>query len=173
MNGFNVAEAGHLVNILPPQYVTNGVTSQAFNMGKSEHVSILIQIGAVAPTLPTSIQVLATSTGTAGQASPAVGTAIPFRYYLCSGVGSSADLLSPPLVATAAGIPQAQLDKGVSFILIEIDSAEINFLGDSDGADFPYLNLVINNGPNATLMSAAAIMSGVRWQYQGGQSATS
>ncbi len=54
-----------------------------------------------------------------------------------------------------------------TFLIIELDSAELDFLGDSDGADFPYLQLVITNGAFPTIASAVAVLSGVRQQYQG------
>ena len=45
MNGYNISEAGHLVNILPPVDITGGKTCQAFSMANYRHASILIQIG--------------------------------------------------------------------------------------------------------------------------------
>ena len=142
---------------------------------KAEHVSIILQFGAIAPTMPTSVQILCTQTNTAGEASPPVGQNIGFRFYTCTSGGPSVDTLSPPQIATTAGILQATLSKlGNSYLIIEIDSAEIDILGDSDELNqvYPFLQLVINNGPNATLASAVAVMSGYRQAYQGNLSAT-
>lgn len=175
MIGFNVSEGGHQINIIPPASYGGGVVSQAFNMGLAAHVSICIQLGALGASLPTSIQLVANGSITGAQTSPPTGTAIPFRAYLNKGGGgTSADLLSPPTYYPAAGILAAALSPIKNqMIWIELDSAELDFLGDSDNADYPYLQVVITNGAFPTMISAVAIMSGVRQAYQGGgQTAT-
>jgi hypothetical protein len=175
MIGYNVSEAGHLVNILPPASIGGGAVSQAFNMGLAAHCSIIIQLSTLGATLPTSIQLVANSSITQSKTSPPGGTAVPFRAYLNKGGGgTSNDLLSPPTYYAAAGILAAALSPIANqMISIEIDAAELDFLGDSDNADFPYLQLVITNGAFPTVASAVAIMSGLRQSYQGGgQTAT-
>jgi hypothetical protein len=170
MNGFNVAEGGHAVQLIPPQTIGGGVVSQAFNMGLSEHVSIIIQFGVFGATAPTSIQLVANASITQSLTSPPGGTAIPFRYYFANelAAGTLNDQLSPPVYAAAAGLLAAAISKlNNTFLVIELDSAELDFLGDSDKADFPYLQVVITNGAFPTLCSAVAIMSGVRQAYQG------
>ena len=69
MNGFNVSEAGHVVNIIPPVDITGGKIAQAFSMAGYKHASIVIQIG-VSAAAPTAI-ILSVGTATAG-----VGTAV-------------------------------------------------------------------------------------------------
>lgn len=170
MIGFNVAEGGHVVNILPPQTIGGGVVSQAFKMGLAAHVSIIVQFGAFGATLPTGLTLVANQTIAQSQTSPPGGTAIPFRYYLANlGTGGTAnDQTSPPTYATAAGLLAAQLSKvNNTYLIIELDAAELDFLGDGDNLDYPYLQLVIANGAFPTLASAVAIMSGVRQSYQG------
>jgi hypothetical protein len=170
MIGFNVSEGGHIVNILPPQTSGGGVVSQAFNMGLAAHVSIIVQFGTFGAAVPTSLKLIASSSIVNSQVSPPTGTAIPFRYYLNKGGGgTSQDLVSPPVVAAAAGLLAAQLSLiNNQFLTIELDSSELDFLGDSDSGDYPYLQLVIANGAYPTLVSAVAILSGVRQAYQGG-----
>ena len=118
MNGFNIAELGHLVNILPPQSISGGVTAQAFSTKNMEHVSIIIQIGAFGAALPTAILLNACSAA-AGTGATAIG----FRYYLSSAQGTSADLTNAPVLATASGILAAALTKtNNQFIVIELDA---------------------------------------------------
>lgn len=173
MNGFNVAEAGHVVQALPPQSISGGVTGPWFSVKKAEHVSIVILIGAIGASKPTAILLNA-----AQNVSGLNSQAIAFRYYLSSqlggsGTGQTADLLSPPVVATTSGITASLLSKlNNEFIVIELDAAELESLGDGDGVDYPYLQLQITDSGNTTYMSAAAILSGVRFQYQLGATVT-
>ena len=176
MNGFNVSESGHVVQLIPPKSSTGEAHSQCFNFGKAEHASIIITLGAIT-SLPTAIQVMAASTAAlAASGSTAAGTwqPMPFRYYVNTTAGTSADLTSPPQMATAAaGIPVTAAGLTATtntFVIIEMDSAEIDYLGDSNGADYPYVFLVTTSGN--CYISAVAILSGVRWQYQGGQTVT-
>lgn len=173
MIGFNVSEAGKVVNVLPPISISGGKSGQAFHIGFAAHVSIIIQFGVFGAALPTAILVNLCKTAAGGSA-----TAIPFRYYTSnsvSGGGTVVDQLNAPLWATAAGITTALLDNTVvcpantnNFIVIELDSAEVDQLGDSDGAAYPYVQLQITDSGNVTYASAVAILSGVRQQYEGG-----
>lgn len=168
MIGFNIAEGGHPVNILSPKSISGGATAQAFSMKNAAHVSIIIQIGAVGAAMPTSI-VLNACTAVAGTGA----TAMPFRYYLVSAAGNSVDTTNAPVYAPAAGILQAALTLSAGqFIIIELDASELDYLGDGDNVDFPYLQLVIADSGNTTFMSAFAVQSGVRQAYRGGQTAT-
>ena len=179
MNGFNVSESGHVVEILPPQSIGGGVTTQPFSFKNAEHCSIIISFGKVGAAMPTSIQVIANTTSASGSASPPGGTALPFRYYLSTNAGAggtSVDLLSPPVYATSAGLLQASMTLANNqYMVIEMDAAEITgngLLSDSDGADYPYIVVSIVNGAYNTFCSAVAVMSGVRQAYQGGVSIT-
>lgn len=170
MIGFNVAEGGHVINILPPQTIGGGVVSQGFRMGLCAHVSIIVQFGTFGAAAPTSLTLVANQTFASATASPPGGTAIPFRYYLANDLaaGTLNDQTSPPIYATATGLLQAAITKvNNTFLVIELDAAELDFLGDSNNQDYPVLQLVIANGAYPTLCSAVAIMSGVRQAYQG------
>ena len=180
MQGFNIAEAGHTIQILAPQSIGGGVTTQPFSMKNAAHASIIIQFGKVGTAMPTSVIVYANTTSASGAASPPGGTAIPFRYYLSTNAGSgglSVDLLSPPTYCAATGLLQASMTLANNqFLVIELDAPEITAngtLSDSDGADYPYISVAIANGAYNTFASAVAVLSGVRHKYQGGMSVTS
>jgi hypothetical protein len=169
MNGYNIAEAGHLVQLITPQSIVATTNSQCFNMGKAEHVSIILQLGTI--TTAPVVTVAAFQTAAAALANTG-GIAIPFRYYTCESGGTTIDISSPPVVATSSGFTPSKINN--SYAIIEIDSAEINFLpgtgtpseNDSNGSDYPFLTLVLTSGN--TYAAAVAVLSGVRWQYQSG-----
>lgn len=177
MNGFNISEAGHLVQILPPQNIAGGVTTIPFSMGNAEHVSMLLQFGAIGAVAPTSITVKLLQSAAASP--PSAGQAIGFRYYVTSIPGLKNDLLSPPVYTTTTGI--TSLSAAANYVVvIELDAAEITGgqgalgLSDSDGQDYPYVSVTIANAAGNTIQCAGvAVLSGVRQQFQGGVSVTS
>ena len=177
MQGWNISEGGHTVQILPPQNIAGGVTTIPFSMKNAEHVSVLFQFGAVGAVAPTSIslqllQTAASSPATAGQS-------VGFRYYVQSVPGLKNDLLSPPVYSGTSGL--TVISPAPNFLVqVEFDAAEITGgqnslnLSDSDGVDYPYLAFTIANAASNTIQCAAvAVLSGVRQQYQGGVSVTS
>lgn len=165
MNGFNIAEAGHVVNVLAPVSISGGKTGQRFSTKNAAHVSILVHFGVFGAALPTAILVKGCTAASGGTA-----TAIPFRYYLATSGGTATDTTSPPVVATAAGILAAVLGKiDATYILIEIDTVElVSALGDG----YPYLEVSITDSGNVTYAGILAILSGQRLAYQGGMSVT-
>jgi hypothetical protein len=174
-NGFNVAEMGHTVQLLPPQNISGGIYTPPFSMKNAEHVSIIVQFGAFGASAPTSLQLLLLQT--VAQSPASVGVALPFRYYWESIPGLGNDLLSPPVYSTTAGL--TVFNKATNnYLIIELDAAEIyggqaNLqLSDSDNLDYPYISVAIANGSNAIQCAIVAILSGVRFQYQGGQTVT-
>jgi hypothetical protein len=164
MNGFNISEAAHVIPILQPQNVTGGANALIFSTKMCAHVSILINVGALAAQLGAlTINACQTEAG----ASP---TAIPFRYYKQTTAGAGNDTLSGPTVATAAGFTPANTPNVM--YTIELDSAELDSLGDGNGVDYPYLQVAFANGANADYVSAVAVLSGLRLAYQGSPSQT-
>lgn len=162
MNGFNLAEQGHVVQVLPPVSISGGKTGQRFNMNNAQHVSILIMIGVMSATVPSALLVKGCkdSSGTGA-------TAIPFRYYKSRGGGTTIDQTSPPVVATASGITAFDVASS-EFIIIEIDGSELETLGDaSNTTDYPWIEVSVTDSGNTTLMSIAAILSGQRYAAQG------
>ena len=45
MQGFSVAEQGHVVNIIPPVDITGGVNGDRFKMANYAHATIIVQVG--------------------------------------------------------------------------------------------------------------------------------
>lgn len=158
MQGFNIAEAGHPIPILLPQNVTGGANALIFSMQGAAHVSILISVGALAAQL-------GAITLNACQAEAGTGaTAIGFRYYSQATAGAGNDVLGAPVVATASGFTPPNTPNVL--YVIELDSSELESLGDGDAVDYPYLQLAFANGANADYVSVVAVLSGLRQAYQ-------
>ncbi len=160
MIGFNVSEAGHIVNLIPPVDGNAGapVTCQGFKMDKYDHVSIIIQLGVTAGT-PTSILLVSSTAASAGTT-----TALAFRSYAQTTAGASHDVLVGPTSNAATGITTITGSDNV-FYTIEMDSTEL-----PDGQ--PYLQLQVTMPASSNLVSAIAILSAGRYQYQGSASVT-
>jgi hypothetical protein len=173
MNGFNVSEAGHVVNIIPPVDITGGKIAQAFSMAGYKHASIVIQIG-VSAAAPTAI-ILSVGTATAGVGTAvANATAIPFNIYTQETAGASHDVESAITAVAAAGYSPAATD-GI-FYVIEIDANEMEaaLAGALTGTlgQFTYLQLSITNGTNSVIASAVAVLSGARFSEAQSPTAT-
>lgn len=187
MNGFNVAIGGHPINALSPQTISGGVTAQAFSMKGAEHASILISFGITggSPKVsPTSIVVNQCSSA-AGAGAVALAS---FRYYyqLLGGAGNdifngvqqslaNAPSLPPNWTTSAAGITTFPTNVDNLLYSIEIDSAEletstVDVVGPI--TELPYLQVVIGNGAYATYCSVLVVLSGLRYAYNVGASAT-
>jgi len=162
MNGFNVAEAGHVVNVIAPQDGNAGapVTNQRFSMAKWDHVSIIIQFGVTGGT-PTSILLKAFAAASGGS-----GTAIGFRsYFQDTAQGISNDVLSAGVDNAATGITTITTKDQV-FCVIELDSAAL-----PDGS--PWLQLEVTLPASSNLVSAVAILSAGRNAFASSPSVTS
>src|ERR1700733_15980512 len=162
MEGFNIAELGHVAVILPPQSISggSGLINPAFNMKNWKHASILIAAGAEAPQDTATITLsLCSSAAGAGAA------AIPFNYYFQSAGGPGNDVLSAIQNATSAGITLAAGDWAPnSLIVIEIDANELSsatiggVLAGSLGV-VAYLGLTINCPSAVDLACVMAVLS--------------
>lgn len=157
MYGFNISEAGHVVNLLPPQNITGGVTSQAFNLKTAKHASIIIALGAVAAEFTKIILNLCSNASGAG------ATAIPFNLYIQPTGGAGNDQLGSIQSISAAGYTPAE---GANVVyVIEIDANELEAAGvgiGGDGTD-SYLNVQLTNGANADYACILAVLSGLRF----------
>lgn len=153
MKGFPIAEAAHIVNILPPVDITGGVTGDIFSMKGHSHATIIIQVGVSASAF-TKILVNECSdfSGTGA-------TAIPFRLY-AEETANGDTLGEAEEVESTGKTPSANND---IMYVIELDAADLS-------ADKPYVQLQLTNGTNSVIASAVAILSGAR--YGGPQSAT-
>jgi hypothetical protein len=177
MNGFDVALNGHPINIIPPQNISGGVVSQAFSMKGASHVSIIVKFGAVGgspPVNPTSL-VINQCTNAAGANPNALAS---FRYYYQTAGGPGNDILNgvqnpegtsstpPNWTVSSSGITQFTPTLANTVIVIELEAAELETaLVDQVGTitEYPYLQLVINNGAVVTYCQADAILSGLRF----------
>jgi hypothetical protein len=165
MQGFNVAEAGHAINLLPPQNITGGtgLINPAFNMKGYKHASILIASGAEA-TQDTSTITVSICTSAAG-ANP---VAIPFNWYFQALGGAGNDVLSAIQNAAAAGITLAAGDwPANALIVIEIDANELEgatggVLAGSEGPD-AYVGVTIACGAFADYACVIVVLSGARF----------
>lgn len=161
MKGFNVSEQGHIVNVIPPVDGNAGapVSAQGFSMKGYDHASIIVQIG-VTTAAPTSIILVSSTAASAGTT-----TQLAFRYYSQTVAGKSQDVVTGPLVAVpATGIASPSAADGI-FYVIELDAEEL-----PDGQ--PYLQLQITCAASSFLVSAVAVLSAGRQQYQGSPTVT-
>jgi hypothetical protein len=166
MNGFNVAEEGHVAVILPPISITGGtgLINPAFSMKNYKHASILIASGAEATQDTATITVSLCSTAAGG--SP---VAIPFNYYFQAAGGAGNDVLGSIQNALAAGITLAVGDWPPNgLIVIEIDSDELESsaggaLANSLGVN-SYIGLTIGSPAAVDLACVMVVLSGARFK---------
>jgi len=146
MKGFNLPEQGHVVNILPPIDINGaGATSDYFCLKDYHHVDIVIQLGVTG----------AAATVTVFESDDNAGTdenAIAFNYY--AEETDSGDTLGARTAATVAGFATSTNDN--IFYIISIDASEL-----TEG--YPYLVVKISDPGAATLVNAAAHLTGARY----------
>jgi hypothetical protein len=178
MQGWNIAEAGHAVNLLPPQSITGGTgtISPGFSMKLYKHATIIILLGAEASQLSGNllVQLLPTATGT--------GIDIPFNYY-CQAAGGAGgdDVLSAINNAPATGLVLSASNAPANgMIVIEIDANELESasgalagtaLAGSLGPD-KYVSLVIPSAAAANFAAVVVVLSGAREAYAQSPSVT-
>ena len=143
--GINLAEAGHIVNILPPIDITGGVLGDRFSMANHARATIIVQIGVSAAAF-TKIIINEANAATSGTAQ-----AIAFNVY--KEETAAGDTLGARTAVAAAGVTPNAAD--TIFYVIDIDAREL-----TDG--FNFIELSLTNGVNAVLASAVAILTGSR-----------
>lgn len=154
MKGINIAECGHVVNILPPQDVDTGKTSDVFSMKNYAHCTIIVTCGS------TNADAGNITIEECDDFTPTNDTPIAFSYY--EETTAAGDTLSEKKTAAAdTGIDVSANDN--TTYVIEIDASQL-----SDG--YPNLCLKWSDPGGATYGSAVAILTGAR--YAGDQSAT-
>lgn len=153
MKGINIAEMGHVVNILPPVDITGGVQSDVFSMENYAHATIIVQVGVSAAAFTKLI------VAECDDFTPTTDTDIAYAVY--KEESAAGDTLGPRTAVAAAGLTPSAADN--IMYVIEIDADEL-----TDG--YPNLRLEITNGVNSVIASAVAILSGSR--YAGAESAT-
>jgi hypothetical protein len=147
MQGFNIAEQGHVVNILPPIDISGGANCDVFSMENYGHATIIVQVGVSAAAFTSIVVKECTSVAAAG------ATAIAFSYY--KEETAAGDTLSTKQAATTSGITPSAND--TIMYVIELDAREL-----SDGYGFVQVVLA-NTSPNSVIASAVAILSGARY----------
>jgi len=154
MKGWNLAEKGHVVNIIPPVDINAAApTSDYFSLKNYDHASIVLTLGV---TGAASTVTLEESDDNAGSNT----TAIAFSYYAeTTAVG---DTLGVRTAATTAGFATSTNDS-ITYV-IEVDASQL-----TDG--YPYLVLKLSDPSAATLVSAVAILSGARYAEETTQTA--
>ncbi len=149
MKGFNVAEQGHVVNIIAPVDINGGVVnSDVFSLGKYARCQIIVTLGVTG----------AASTVTVEECDdfvPTATTAIAFARY--SEETAAGDTLSTRTAIAAAGF--ATSTNNSILYVIDIVASEL-----TDGR--PNLRIVLSDPAAATLASAIAILSGSRYQQE-------
>jgi len=153
MSYFNIAQEGHLVNVVAPvDWDTAAVTGDAFSMENWSHASIIIQLGVTG----------AAATITVAESDDAAGTTttdIAFKY--AAEATGSGDTLGALTACAATGFATGTGDS--IMYVIEIDAADL-----SEG--YPWIIVSITDPGASTLGSVVAVLSGGR--YAGDQSAT-
>jgi hypothetical protein len=167
MQGFSIAEKGHVAVILPPQSISggSGLINPAFSMKNYKHASILIASGAEA-TQDTSTITVSICSSAAG----AGATAIPFNYYFQAAGGAGNDVLGTIQNATSSGITLAVGDWPPNgLIVIEIDANELEAAGvggalaSSDGTADYYVGVTIGCPAAVDLACVMVVLSGARF----------
>lgn len=147
MRGLNIAEGGHVVNILPPIDITGGATGDVFSMENWHHATIIVQIGVSAAAATKIIVNECTSLAAAG------ATAI--AHYIYKEETALGDTLGDRTAVAAAGTTPSANDN--IFYVIELDDAEL-----SDASHFVQLSIT-NASANSVIASAVAILTGARY----------
>jgi hypothetical protein len=167
MKGFNIAEAGHVVNLLPPQNITGDSSATpinpAFSMKNYKHASILIAFGAEATQDATNL-ILYLCSSAAG-ASP---IAIPFNCYTQAAGGAGNDVLTGIQNVPATGLVLSGTNAPANgLIVIEIDANELEAatgapLGGSLGVD-SYVGIGLGSPAAADFAAILVVLSGARF----------
>jgi len=153
MSYFNVANEGHVVNIIAPIDINGaGASSDVFSMEGYSHVDVIVQLGVTGAATTITVKECDDFT-------PTNSTAIAFNYYAEATAGG--DTLGALTAATTSGFA-ASTNDGV-FYVIEIDAAQLS-------AGYPCLQVLASDPSAATLLSAVAVLSGGR--YASDQSGT-
>jgi hypothetical protein len=152
--GFWAAQDGHVVNILPPQNATGGVSSTPFEMQQHAHASIILQLGAQSAQLTELIVNAGTS------AAMTTKQAIPFNLFKQETAGASNDVLAnnPSTNNGLFAIPATGYQPSANaniFYIVEIDAAALP-------QGYPYVQIAITDGANTDFVSAVAILSAGR-----------
>lgn len=147
MKGINIAEQCHVVNILPPQDVSAGVSSDVFSMKNYAHATIIVTAGS------TNADAGNITVENCDDFTPTTHTEIDFSYYAETTAGG--DTLGARTAAAAATGIDVSGNDNITYV-IEIDASEL-----AEDKDKLRLSWSVCGG--ATLGSVVAILSGARY----------
>ena len=154
--GFNVADEGHVVQLLAAENVSGGVSSQIFSMRGAAKCNILVGFGA--ESAAEGLMQLFAATDNTG----ATKVAIPYDLYKQETSGLNNDVLSGRVAVPATGY---QLPgTAFTFYVLHIQADQLP-------QGYPELQLVIADGTNTDYAAAFAVLSGVRFQGVSNQTA--
>src|SRR5579859_7185534 len=141
--GIYVAQEAHVVNLIPPASYSSTKTTGVFNMKGWRHASIILQVGSAGTTPVVTLD-------SSDNGSPENTTALAFNLHKCevSAGSANSDVLGPRTAVAAAGFTPAATNN--EFYVIEIDAE--------------YLPLVATS-PTSCFLSAAAVLSGGRYEH--------
>ncbi len=146
MRGFVIAEAGHVVQAVPPKNIAGGVTtSPSWSMSKYGHASILLFLGVTGAAATVTVEACTNAAGAGAEA-------IPFAVYKQE--TANGDVLGDRVEVLAAGFSSSTEDN--VFYAIEVDAAELP-------AGKSYLRLRISDPGTATFAAATVVLTGARY----------
>jgi len=146
MSYFNIAQEGHLVNVLAPVDINGGKDGDAFSMENWSHASIIITLG-VTHSTGSVVTVYECADNAAGD-----DVAVGFK--LASEVTAGGDVLEA-LTAVGAGGFTTTVNDGALYV-IELDAADLS-------AGYPYVKVKAATPGGSTLASIVAVLSGGRY----------
>ena len=146
MSYFNIAQEGHLVNVLAPVDINGGKTGDAFSMENWSHASIIITLG-VTHSTGSVITVYECADNAATD-----DVAIAFK--LASEVTAGGDVLEALTAVASTGFTTTTND-GCLYV-IELDAADLS-------AGYPYVVVKAATPGGSTIASIVAVLSGGRY----------
>ena len=152
--GFWAAQDGHVVNVLPPQNASGGVSSTPFEMMQHAHASIILQLGAQ------SGQVTGLTVNAGTSAAMTTKQAIAFNLFKQETSGASNDVLANNTATNNGLFPQPATGYEPSenaniYYIIEIDAASLP-------QGYPYVQIALTDGTDTDYVSAVAVLSAGR-----------
>lgn len=152
MRGFNLAEQGHIVQMLQPDAYaaatgTSTLTSDVFSMENWSRAGIIIMLGTVADSL--TLTVLESTSSSSGD-----GTAIAFSLYVEEDTGG--DVIDSLVAASASGYVLGGTAQ--TFYIADIKATEL-----TDGSEWVLIQIA-GVGTAGDDISAVAVLTGGRHQ---------
>lgn len=146
MKGFNIAEQGHVVNIIPPVDINgSGASSDVFSLENYRKAQIILTLGTTGAASTVTVKECDDFT-------PSNSDAIAFNVY--KEETGSGDTLGERTAVESTGFATSTEDD-ITYV-IDIDVSEL-----SDG--YPCLQVVMTDPEAATVVSAVAVLSGARY----------